>query len=77
MLIVFKFISPFNKETTNLMLLKISLVILSLVVFNFLLLFFSCNKTTKKANNSNNAPLKIIKQATIEQESENLSPTGS
>lgn len=58
------------------MILTITLVLSFLVVINFLLLVFSCNKTTKKTTTENTAvilPSKPTKQLTSSQ----LAPTGS
>ena len=47
-----------------------------LVLINFLLLKFSCNKTVKKFKEEKQAHV-LKPQFTTEQESENLAPTGS
>lgn len=54
----------------------IIVIITSLVVLNFLLLFFSCNKTTKKVIED----VKPIKRPTLvanQLETHHLAPTGS
>ncbi len=55
----------------------ITITILSILVgVNFLLLAFSCNKTTKKVTPKEN--VKVIKPSTaIQQASSHLAPTGS
>lgn len=58
------------------MLLKITLLIIALVVVNFLLLKFSCNKTVRRTK-IRKMPLVLKAGTTIEQESETLAPTGS
>ena len=58
------------------MILTITLVLSFLVAVNFLLLVFSCNKTTKRAASEENTviePIKPTKQLTTSQ----LAPTGS
>ena len=59
------------------MIMTISLIVASLVALNFLLLGFSCNKTSKKEA----VKFKIVKQGpdivTSQLESHQLAPTGS
>ncbi|SDB35511.1 hypothetical protein SAMN03097699_0868 [Flavobacteriaceae bacterium MAR_2010_188] len=61
------------------MLLTIGAVILGLVVINFLLLIFSCNKSTKKALKDTRQPIykKHTRIITTELQSAHLAPTGS
>jgi cell division protein YceG involved in septum cleavage len=60
------------------MLLTITLTISFLVVINFLLLIFSCNKTTKRTVIKESKPTIIINTNTTNQEvSAQLAPTGS
>ncbi len=58
------------------MLIKITLIVSILVVINFLLLKFSCNKTIKSVR-TNKAPLVLKPELTIELDSQPLAPTGS
>ena len=58
------------------MLFTISICIFSLMIFNLLLLKFSCNKTPK-VNIQEKKPIKLKPKLTTEQEQEKLSPTGS
>ena len=58
------------------MLLKITIVLLSLVLVNLLLLKFSCNKT-KKVSKNTDKPVILKPQTTIELASQELAPTGS
>lgn len=58
------------------MLIKITVLIFALVVFNFLLLKFSCNKTVKQTK-VNKTPVVLKPEITIEQEPQKLAPTGS
>lgn len=58
------------------MILTITLSVFALVLFNFLLLKFSCNKI-KRIPKSNKKPIVIKPRATISLESEKLAPTGS
>ncbi len=61
-----------------LMLLTITLILSILVAINFLLLFFSCNKTTKrKAIVEKNPTFTVTKNTTKPQTSTQLAPTGS
>lgn len=60
------------------MLLTITLVISVLIAINFLLLIFSCNKTTKRAKSVEKRPTFIVtKNTTSPQPSAQLAPTGS
>ena len=60
------------------MLLTITIIISSLVALNFLLLFFSCNKTSRRTDTVQNTPTIIIKpEITKQQVSTQLAPTGS
>lgn len=70
------------------MILTISLILASLVALNFLLLLFSCNKTTKKTDSRLPRTLKTEKKATTKPipsttlvasqlKSRQLAPTGS
>ena len=58
------------------MLLNITILILSLVLINFLLLFLSCNKTknTKKVSKQ---PVILRPEFTLDLDSKNLAATGS
>ncbi len=58
------------------MLLTITISIFALVIFNLLLLKFSCNKTTRK-NTVDKKPVILKPHFTIESASHNLAPTGS
>ena len=58
------------------MLFNITILIVSLVGFNFLLLKLSCNKTSKQKFKSK-APVVLRTQATIELDTQELAPTGS
>jgi hypothetical protein len=58
------------------MLFKITFLIIALVVINFLLLKFSCNKTVKRTK-VRKMPLVLKARTTIERETETLAPTGS
>lgn len=60
------------------MLLTVTLVLSALVFINFLLLIFSCNKTTKKTQLTTKKPTFIVtKNTTKPQPSGQLAPTGS
>lgn len=60
------------------MLLTITLILSFLVAVNFLLLIFSCNKTTKRVEVKETKPTLIIKTTTTSQQaSSQLAPTGS
>jgi hypothetical protein len=58
------------------MLLKITLLLSALVIVNLVLLKFSCNKTSK-SKEVNKKPIVLTPQVTIEQEEQELAPTGS
>ena len=58
------------------MLFKITLLITALVVTNFLLLKFSCNKTVKRTK-IRKMPLVLKTETTTVQVPETLAPTGS
>ena len=58
------------------MLVTLIMSISILVLINFLLLKFSCNKTVKKFKEEKQAHV-LQPQFTTGQESENLAPTGS
>jgi hypothetical protein len=58
------------------MLLTITISIFALLIFNLLLLKFSCNKTLHKKKQIK-MPVKLEPKITIEQDSEKLAPTGS
>lgn len=58
------------------MLLTITISLFILVLTNFLLLKFSCNKTVKKPKTTKQ-PVIIKPYFTIEQGAETLAPTGS
>ena len=60
------------------MLLIITIILSALVALNFLLLAFSCNKTTKKVNSSK-IELTTSKKVLVTKQSETiqLAPTGS
>lgn len=61
------------------MLITIGAVLLGLVVLNFLLLIFSCNKTTKKSAKDLRTPVyqKDPRVITTELAPSQLAPTGS
>lgn len=60
------------------MLLTITLTISVLVAINFILLFFSCNKTTKRKALTEKRPTFVVtKNTTKTQTSTQLAPTGS
>lgn len=62
------------------MLITIILVLLGLVVFNFLLLLFSCNKTSKKVLTEPEESLllkSVARNKTSQSIQEQLVPTGS
>ncbi|PWK19844.1 hypothetical protein LX78_01194 [Xanthomarina spongicola] len=60
------------------MLLTITFILSFLVAINFLLLFFSCNKTTKRTGIKETKPTLIIKNNPTKQEvPTHLAPTGS
>jgi len=58
------------------MLLTITLSIFLLVIINFLLLKFSCNKINKTSK-KNKKPIVFKPTIALEQEDKNLAPTGS
>ncbi|WP_460218974.1 hypothetical protein [Psychroserpens sp. MEBiC05023] len=64
------------------MMITITLILSFLVALNFLLLIFSCNKTTKRSASENNVlvtpskPVKIVKP-TAQITTNQLAPTGS
>jgi len=58
------------------MILTITLILTTLVVFNFLLLAFSCNKTNKKVSEIKKTAI-ITKRLTKQSASVQLAPTGS
>ena len=59
------------------MLLTITLILSFLVCVNFVLLIFSCNKTTKRAEVKEIKPTRVINTTTTQQPSTQLAPTGS
>lgn len=59
------------------MLLTIPIILSLLVIVNFLLLFFSCNKTTKRTEIKENKPTIVINNTTKQPVSNQLAPTGS
>ncbi len=61
------------------MIITITLILSSLVALNFLLLIFSCNKTTKKVTAENKVIFKPTKlqKPTKQLTSSQLAPTGS
>ncbi len=61
------------------MIITITLILSSLVALNFLLLIFSCNKTTKKVTTENKVIFKPTKlqKPTKQLTSSQLAPTGS
>jgi hypothetical protein len=61
------------------MLLTITLVLSVLIAINFLLLIFSCNKTTKrvKTEEKKQPTFIVTKNTTKQQTSTQLAPTGS
>ncbi len=58
------------------MLLTITISIFTLIVVNFLLLIFSCNKTTKNVKTTKK-PVVFIPTISLNQEPQRLAPTGS
>ncbi|TCL63139.1 hypothetical protein EV196_11092 [Mariniflexile fucanivorans] len=58
------------------MLVKITILIFALVVFNFILLKFSSNKIAKETK-VKKMPLVLKNETTTEQEPATLAPTGS
>lgn len=62
-----------------LMFLTITYILTTLVVVNFLLLFFSCNKTTKKSsvNQTEKVPMFRTSRSHAEGTQIELAPTGS
>jgi hypothetical protein len=58
------------------MILTITLILTALVVLNFLLLIFSCNKTSKRIPEVKKTTI-ISKQLTKQSASVQLAPTGS
>ena len=58
------------------MLMTITFALVFLVAINFLLLIFSCNKTTKRAQ-EDRKPTLVKTQLTNEQHASQLAPTGS
>ncbi len=62
------------------MIVNIILILSFLVAINFLLLIFSCNKTSKKVDNRLPHPIKTEKSPTLvsnQLQTRQLSPTGS
>lgn len=59
------------------MIMTITLIVASLVVLNFLLLAFSCNRTAKKKSIENEAIKRVPAVAANQLESHQLAPTGS
>ena len=60
------------------MLVTIILTLSVLVAFNFILLIFSCNKTTKRKTNIERKPTFVVtKNTTKTQSVTQLAPTGS
>ena len=59
------------------MLLTITLILSFLVCVNFILLIFSCNKTTKRTEVKEIKPTRVINTTTNQQPSTHLAPTGS
>ncbi len=61
------------------MLLTITFLLSFLVAVNFLLLIFSCNKTTKRVNQKieNRPTFVVTKNRVVSTESTQLAPTGS
>ena len=58
------------------MILTITIILSSLVAINFLLLMFSCNKTTKRVLEVKN-PTLVTTKLTKQSDSRQLAPTGS
>ncbi len=58
------------------MLTTITFILVFLVAINFLLLIFSCNKTTKRVN-EDRQPTLVKPQITNESHTSQLAPTGS
>jgi hypothetical protein len=58
------------------MLMTITFTLVFLVAINFLLLIFSCNKTTKRVNEERK-PTLVKTAITNEQHTAHLAPTGS
>jgi len=60
------------------MLSTIIIILLSLVAINFLLLFFSCNKKTKRIDKMEEKSARVIQAQTTKQSAPTqLAPTGS
>lgn len=60
------------------MLLTVILVLSVLIAINFLLLIFSCNKTTKRVKSIDQKPTFVVtKNTTKQQTSTQLAPAGS
>jgi hypothetical protein len=60
------------------MFLSITLIISGLIAINFLLLIFSCNKTTKKPVTQKTENIRVISPERISERSlRELAPTGS
>lgn len=64
-------------ETKSNMILTITIILSALVAINFLLLMFSCNKTTKREAEVKKATLVTTPKLTKQSDSRQLSPTGS
>jgi len=58
------------------MILTITFILIALIAFNFLLLVFSCNKTSKKVSEVKKATL-TTKRLTKQSAQVHLAPTGS
>ena len=63
-------------QTKSQMILTITIVLTVLIAINFLLLMFSCNKTTKRVKEVNK-PTLVPQQLTKQPASRQLAPTGS
>ena len=68
-----------QNQNSSLMLLTITIILSFLVAVNFILLIFSCNKTTKRANQkTENRPTFIVsKNIGVSSDSAQLAATGS
>lgn len=64
-------------QTKSQMILTITIVLTVLIAINFLLLMFSCNKTTKRVKEVNEATTLVTPQLTKQSASAQLAPTGS
>jgi len=59
------------------MILTITFILIALIAFNFLLLVFSCNKTSKKVSEVKKSTTLTTKRLTKQSAQVHLAPTGS